>query len=259
MDRIISLIYEKSLNGEILSLDEVALMSEIIVKERELEEYVKDFYFTNSKWFKSLAAYDPVTRYILFSPSNVVSDLRYFNENIVNFNYYDRILYINITLLHIVLHEIEHASQKKMMENSKDFESLMLKFASLVKPEYQYDLYAQSISERLAETKTYDEIKKYLEILSIENLDKLIDIVESEKLAILLDGYLYREGELNIPFKDYFILGKREDILEDVEEIINDTKSLPHEQRFKYGLHITDEEYHKAKRLNLYLKKNFRR
>lgn len=166
-------------------------------------------------------------------------------------------LYINLSIVQILLHEIEHANQRKIAYNDNTLEALIIRLSFLINDYDNENLYEYCPEERLAEIKSFEEICTMINYIK-DKLFILPNIIETEKLKRELRGYHYRNGYVNIPIFDYFTLGGKEKLIDTFNLPNNSINKYKLNNRLKYGLIITDNEYkNSTKKLILSLEKNF--
>ena len=171
-------------------------------------------------------------------------------------------LYKNLSLLQILLHEIEHANQIKMAYTENILEAFIIRMAYTVDDSYFECLYEYSPQERLAEIKSYRKIISLISYIK-NKLETLPLILETEKLQRYLRGYHYSNGKVICPFITFFTTGKKEQILLSFEWYLKQSLDLVYKEynlneRFNYGFPISLEEYSNSmKRLVLALNNNF--
>lgn len=176
---------------------------------------------------------------------------------IININKFEETLYINLSILQILLHEIEHANQQKISYNSNTLEALIIRLSYLVNNGYSEKLYEFCPEERLAEIKSFEEISSILSYIN-NRLILLPDIIEMEKLKRQLRGYHYKKNFVTVPIVEYFTLGNKGNLLEafDLSDSVLNNYTL--DDRYKYGFPISNIEYGTSmKKLVLSLQKNF--
>ena len=178
-------------------------------------------------------------------------------SHIININKFEETLYINLSILQILLHEIEHANQQKISYNSNTLEALIIRLSYLVNNGYSEKLYEFCPEERLAEIKSFEEISSILSYIN-NRLILLPDIIEMEKLKRQLRGYHYKKNFVTVPIVEYFTLGNKGNLLEafDLSDSVLNNYTL--DDRYKYGFPISNIEYGTSmKKLVLSLQKNF--
>lgn len=186
----------------------------------------------------------------MFFYDKMITDIE---NNILCINSFEKVLYKNLSILQVILHEVEHANQQRIAYKDNSLEALILRLSYLV----NNVIYELSPEERLAEIKSFDEIYNLINCLDY-NLYCLSNIIKNDKLRRQLRGYHYKNNYISIPIVDYFTIGKRKDLLEVFSFNNNTFDKFTLEDRFKYGFPISLEEYGESmKKTILILNNNF--
>lgn len=105
---------------------------------------------------------------------------------------------------------MEHANQEKKFYSQNNLEFFILRLSNFVKN--NNSLYAINPEERFAEIKSYQEI-----ILLVDNIknkfEKLLQILQTDKLQKQLRGYVYYHPFVKSPLITFFEEGNKEYIL----------------------------------------------
>lgn len=262
MENILKIVYDKSINNQIISISDIGKIVELLVVNKDLHKYISNIK-VQQIGSKNLASYSNYEKSIIIY-SNVI-DLMLYNieKHIKLINEFERNLYKNLLILQVVFHEIEHANQDKIMFTENNLEAFIIRLSLMVNNNdflYEFDP-----KERFAEIKSFREIISTINpiVNKIKNTSNLIQI---EKLQRLMRGYHYEEKEIKSPFITYFTLGDKSFLLNafewysnDYEKTLTQTLELYEIQnRLKYGFPITLNEYY-ALMNNLFIltKENF--
>lgn len=84
--------------------------------------------------------------------------LKNIENNLLITNVFEKTLYKNLSLLQILLHEIEHANQTKIAYTENTLEAFIIRMTYTVCESYFEGLYEYSPQERLAEIESYRKI-----------------------------------------------------------------------------------------------------
>ena len=258
MENILEIIYDRTIKNKILNLKDIVKILEILVIDKCLNDYILNI---NVQQIRSnnLASYSTYTKKITIYTQMIEQMLKNIENNILNANEFEKILYKNICILQILLHEIEHANQQKIAYNDNSLEALIIRLSFLVENGYEENLYEFCPEERLAEIKSFCEINNLIKILDTKKLKKLPNILETEKLRRLLRGYHYKDSTMNIPLIDYFILGNKKELVKISESFFVNIEKYNLTERFKYGFPISINEYgNSMQELVLSLNNNFK-
>ena len=207
MENIWSIIYNLSVNDRILNIYDIDKILEILIDEKDLSKYISNIEVQQIRSNK-LASYSNYYKKIIVYSNVVDRMVNNIEENIKVNNKFTKTAYINLSVLQIILHEVEHANQEKII-NHNTLESFILRIAQIVEQEKQ--IYEVNPAERFAEIKSYDDI---YEIISIdENNKRLKSLIKNDQLQRKIRGYHYCNNKLNSPIELYFVKGKKEHLL----------------------------------------------
>lgn len=256
MENILKIIYDKSSDNKILNLNDIEKILEFLIVKKDLNEYISDINVQNIR-SNNLASYSNCTKTITIYTDKINHMVRNIEENTISINDFELTFYKNLSILQVLLHEIEHANQQKIAYSLNTIEALIIRLSYLVVNGYNEQLYEYCPEERLAEIKSYSEILMLFRYLS-KNFLRLQEIINSENLKRLLIGYHYKNSEITIPTREYFILGDKENIYKSLDSSISFNEYTLNE-RLKYGFSISKDEYSDSmKKLMLSLNKNFK-
>lgn len=149
MENILKIIYDKTVNNQILNLKDIEKILELLVIEKCLNEYILniDVQLIRSN---NLASYSNYTRKITVYPNTIEQMVKDIENNVLNVNKFEATLYKNLSILQILLHEIEHANQQKIAYSNNTLEALIIRLSYLVNNGYDEKLYEFCPGERLA-------------------------------------------------------------------------------------------------------------
>lgn len=256
MESILKIIYDKTINNRILSFKDIEKILELLVIEKCLNEYILNINIQPTR-SNIIASYSNYTKKITIYIEMIEQMVKDIQNNILNTNNFETILYINFSILQILLHEVEHANQQKIAYNENTLEALIIRMSYLVDNSYDEDLYEYCPEERLAEIKSFDEINNLIGYIN-QDLISLPDILKAEKLKRQLRGYHYKNNFINIPIVDYFTYGNKQQLIDGLDITGNAIEKYTLSDRFKYGFPISIEEYGTStKKLVLSLQRKF--
>lgn len=170
MDYINDIIIEKSKLGIILNEKDIVEILYLLKEHFYLENYFKYVYVSNDKTL-FLARTDMQSNALILN-INLILTSAYKKMSLVNQDYYSNILFINLFIYEIMLHEIKHFQQHKLIKEGNDSESLILEKSNLLelklKNNNMYDLlsYHTNPIERQAEIYSLKIISKILASLN---------------------------------------------------------------------------------------------
>lgn len=256
MENILRIIYDKTINNKILSLKDIEKILELLVIQKCLNKYILNI---NVQQIRSnnLASYSNYTKEITIYTEMIEQMVKDIESNILIANNFEIVLYKNLSILQVLLHEVEHANQQKIAYNDNTLEALIIRLSFLVNNSYDDYLYEFCPEERLAEIKSFEEIGKLICYIN-KKLTYLPNIIEMEELKRNLRGYHYKNGSVTIPIVDYFNNCCNQKIFDVFDLMHNVINNYTLKDRFKYGLPISIDEYgNSLNKLVLSLKKNF--
>lgn len=261
MENILKIIYDKSINNKIIDINDIDKILELLINKKQLNNYILSIDVQQIR-SNNLASYSNYSKKITVYPYTIELMLDNIESNILNVSDFEKILYKNLSLLQVVLHEIEHANQEKKLYVENTLESFILRMAYTVDNSYFESLYEYSPQERFAEIKSYKEVIFLISYIK-NKLDKLPFILEMDKLQRFLRGYHYNQGKVNSPLITFFKQGNKELILKSFDWYKNNSFDKVYiqynlEERFNYGFPISLDEYSNSmENLVLSLNDNF--
>lgn len=257
MENILKIVFDKANNNEILNLKDIEKILELLVAEKSLNEYILniDVQLIRSN---NLASYSNYTKKITIYTKTIDQMVKDIDSNILNISKFETSLYKNLSILQVLLHEIEHANQQKIAYHNNNLEALIIRLSYLVNNGYDEKLYEFCPEERLAEIKSFEEINTMISYIN-NKLDLLPNVIETEKLKRQLRGYHYKNNFVTVPIVEYFTIGNKEKLLETFDLSKAALNKYALNDRYKYGFPISNIEYGTAmKKLVLSLQKNFK-
>ena len=257
MENILKIVFDKANNNEILDLKDIEKILELLVVEKSLNEYILniDVQLIRSN---NLASYSNYTKKITIYTKTIDQMVKDIDSNILNISKFETSLYKNLSILQVLLHEIEHANQQKIAYHNNNLEALIIRLSYLVNNGYDEKLYEFCPEERLAEIKSFEEINTMISYIN-NKLDLLPNVIETEKLKRQLRGYHYKNNFVTVPIVEYFTIGNKEKLLETFDLSKAALNKYALNDRYKYGFPISNIEYGTAmKKLVLSLQKNFK-
>ena len=257
MENILRIIYDKTINNKILNLKDIEKILELLVIEKCLNKYILNIN-VQQIGSNNLASYSTYTKEITIYIEMVDQMVKDIENNILLANGFEILLYKNLSILQVLLHELEHANQQKIAYSNNTLEALILRLSYLVHNGYDDILYEYCPEERLAEIKSFEEISDLICYIS-KKLIYLPNIIETEELRRKLRGYHYKNSSVTIPIADYFNNSNNQELLDAFDLTNNAMEVFSLKERFKYGFPISNDEYGSSMRkLVLSLNKNFK-
>lgn len=262
MEKVLKIIYNKSINNKIIDINDIDKILELLINEKQLNNYVLNIDVQSIR-SNNLASYSSHSKKITIYSYTIELMLKNIENNILNISDFEKILYKNLSLLQVLLHEIEHANQERIAYIENTLESFILRMAYTVDNSYFESLYEYSPQERLAEIKSYREVISLVSYIK-NKLNKLPLILEMNELQRFLRGYHYSQGKVSSPLIMFFKHGNKELVLQSFDWYCKNSLDMVYLQydlyeRFNYGLPISLEEYSNSMgRLVLSLNDNFK-
>lgn len=189
-----------------------------------------------------LAIYD-VKNKDIFLRYNVINRSIREEKYIIGCNRKSDIIFRNLYVLQVLLHEIEHVNQMYLLEYGNNIESYLLRETDY----YVNNSYSYRLKERLAEVKSSKYILILIDMLKIDN-DCIKAFFERNIFKRLIEGYEYQNIEGKItnneediligPIEKYFIEGDKS-----LEKIFEISEMLSLEERVLYGLPLTSKNF----------------
>lgn len=252
MENILKIIYDKSIKNKILDINDINKILELLVVNKNLNDYISNICIQPIR-SNNLASYSSYTKDITIYTKVIDIMIENIEKTILIANDFEISLYKNLSILQVILHEVEHAYQQKIAFTENNLESFIIRMSFLIPNAYEEPLYEYCPEERLAEIKSYQDILTTLQYLKNKPLE-LFDLLNTEKLQRLLRGYHYNNGIIEEPLTKFFVLGNKPELIVGIEP---NTDIL--EERMKYGFSITTDEYGSSmNQLILSLNKKFK-
>ncbi len=252
METILKIIYDRSIKNKILNIKDIDEILGLLVINKCLNDYVLNISIQPIR-SNNLASYSNYTKKITIYPEAIEQMIKNIEKNILIASDFKITMYKNLSILQVLLHEVEHANQQKIAYTENSLEALIIRMSYLVHDGYSEKLYEYCSEERLAEIKSFEDLLLMINYLN-KKLNNLPEILNTEKLQRLLRGYHYVNGFVGAPLNTYFTIGNRADLLNCFS--LN-TELL--DERMKFGFPISIDEYGiSMSNLVLSLNKNFK-
>ena len=257
MEYLSKLIYDFSKNKHIANENFIKSIYEILVENYCLNDYIKYIIISNFN-NNSLAYYSPEEKIIyvnfqklIYTVGNTIT--RTYNTN----DYNEQVLCLNLYVLNIILHEIEHARQEKNINNNITEETNILSLSGnyekiLKKLNVYTDVaYYTNPSERQAELVS---LKTVLNITNYFNNTNLTNHIEKRLLINTIKNYKISKNKIICPIDLFLNCCNNYFDIFDLLNIINNTEVLSEntDKNLELGLAVPINELkEKRKKLTL--------
>lgn len=248
-------------NKEHKLLDQIGcdeLIKSLIIYN-ELSDYIKDVKYIDSNDTNANMSYSYFTRTIKITPSFIKGVKKSSKKLLDMFNIHDEIVSTNLDILHALLHEVMHAKQYKLLDNSNDefIKTILIKSLSAASYEESEDkekalefakastdmkIYALMPSELNAEIEAFKQTKEIVNHLYLDGKYKYLNMFDLNIKLLEIRSYEKRLFKIVSPVEKFIKL--RNKYLKDKIEI--DRKTIMKydlDTRLSYGLPLTKWEY----------------
>ena len=244
LEKILKIIFDFSIKGNLATKELIRSIIELLVNYYEVDDYVSNIKISNFN-SQMLASYNEDEKVIYINYQKIICSVASHisnNSNIVNFNH--KILLINMYILEILLHELEHIIQIKKIATNNNEESNFLKISNnweqrlkiINVKKYNMHLYKVNPLEREANLKS----NKKLTILSEElNIKEINFFFNNEYFTTTLNDY--NIANLIYPTTIFFKDFKKDSKFKETLQILNSHISL--NRRLELGLQISRDEF----------------
>lgn len=278
--KLLRLIFDYSKNGKLVDKAYLEKLIDLVVNSKDISKYVQNSEIVSSGTEETmdgilLAEYRPNRKLIRIYSEAMERMLESHDKYQELFNGIEQIFYKNVLITQIILHELEHANQRKITEKEDTLESSILKASlTVIDEEMLFKLLSQGFTaeqvsryvraekrlraenylilpdERLAEIRSHQEIVGTLEPIK-EYTPNLIDFEKTNVFENMLRGYSYNQGRIISPTLEYMKIRKNIDKLKEYEwydendqECLKKAKAaFSLKKRLNYGLPIDTSEF----------------
>lgn len=240
--KLLRLIFDYSKNGKLVDKVYLEKLIDLVVNSKDISKYVQNSEIVSSGTEETmdgilLAEYRPNRKLIRIYSEAMERMLEDHDRYQELFNGIEQIFYKNVLITQIILHELEHANQRRIIEKEDTLESKVLKTSvtnididlvnTLLNEGFTIDQILYYIrrektlreehylllpDERIAEIRSHQEIVRTLESIK-EYTPNLIEFEKANILENMLRGYFYNEGVITSPTLEYASASKRIDKL----------------------------------------------
>ena len=152
MEKILKLLYDKSIKNNIINLGDIIEITEYLINYKRLDDYIVDLDIKSLQKNK-LASYSVLSKKIMIYVDTVELMMNDIEENILIANDFEKSFYKNLSIIQVLLHEIEHANQQKLAYKDNSLEALIIRMSynCNLNSLYNEKLYEYCPEERFAE------------------------------------------------------------------------------------------------------------
>jgi len=282
---IIKLVYDYSRRGKYVDLEFIHKLINIVVSYRSLNSYVRSIKVKETledEYNEFCAAYSPFEKSILLNYSYVHLILENGTRYDDLFQNYELIMYKNLIIAQILLHELEHANQhnivdkkgnntiecdlirasfylEQALKNPKFYESIIkdnISVADIIiyiknHRELYKQYYRMNPTERMAQVNSYNTIVKSIEPVK-EYFPALYEFKKACLVEQMLQGYEESWFEGSCPTQVYLYGTRQCDVWkrfkfynEDNSQLVSSVREQHNlAKRLTLGLPITEREYY---------------
>lgn len=182
---ILRLIYKYSKQNKLVDVFFIDKIVEIFVSKNGLKNYIQKVNFTNKLEKDNnglvIATYNPFAKEILIDFESIfmtLEDMCYYNQL---FNQFEQVMFQNLIITQIILHELEHALQAKKTDDKTDNsnEAKLICASYIVYKAMKNQKFVNKLAE---ESKLKEELTNYIK-QQREIDDKYYHFIPIERLA----------------------------------------------------------------------------
>ena len=263
-EEILNIIYTYTIKKRVPDDNFIDNIVSIIIREERLIEYVKDIDYSYQSCSLVLASYFYESRILKFNMNKMFKEHSSIYEIYrriydTSSDYFDKYLFICLSVLEVILHEIEHVMQNKKVNTlpQDNFERQLIEINTIAIEVYpsvykkHHDLFS---IEREANITSCDKIRTYLRIS--EFTTKYFMNIFNSKYNRLINEYYSKN---NCPLLEFLTITGGKISYNDIPINRNNTnkilmktkRSLSLEERLIKGLPLNKEEYYLIKNKNI--------
>ena len=226
-----------------------------LILYNELSDYIVNIKYVNTVDYNMSYSYFDKTINI---NNNFINSIDKSDKKLLDIlNIHDEIIITNLDILHALLHEIMHAKQYKLIDNSSDEFVKNILRKSLAAQSYkhnkeeaikyaeatkEYKLYSIMPSEINAEVNAIKQTRLIIDRLNIPNKYKYLKLYDITLNLFQIRSYIKKTFRVISPM-EIFIKIRHKYIKEDITLNKKDVYKYNLEDRLSYGLPIKKYEY----------------
>ena len=198
-EELFKIIWDVSKAGNLLNTREIERLLDIIVRSRNLKEFLKEIRFECLENLK--AAYHPLKKRIIIDYENIRETIDTQLPHVSFFQDQERKLYRNLIFVQMLLHEVEHMEQyRKVKSDLLDFESKLLRLC--YGPTLYYEMHQSEVTS--FDYATIASILSYFEFEAIYYMEdpreRMAQIRSHQQILKLIRSF-YKESTDDRIFK----------------------------------------------------------
>lgn len=254
MEQITRLVYDLSKSGHIADEKVIEKCFEFFSDKYMLDKYLKNIVISNFKT-NSLAYYSPDTKTIYINFCKMIYALGLESKQYKYIDIYeDKIMMINLYIVKIIAHEIEHVLQEiKINGEISTIESDILSAANTHEKYlkengiYKGILYYANPIERQAELKS---LKNILQIANEINSLNVIKMIKNEYITKIISDYNFEGQQNRYPYQVFFDKKLNMEYIFNIIKKIEKMKVLDcnEDLRVNMGLKLNYQEVYKIRK-----------
>ncbi len=265
---ICRICYDAAVKKSLNYLEFINAIVDLVVQEEGLNDYIKkvdifEIVKKNNPKLKVFAEYCGNKKTITVN-ENLIKKRSVNRVNLYDFRYEEKLLFFHLNTVRILLHEIEHAKQRRIWfieDSNYNIESEIIKtiyrrrindyvvhndlnvsrtkkcikrFFSKMEYNIYQEFYNFSPNERLAQIRAYDQIIKIVHLLEFEELE----------LYYTYEGYCEALKSYDITISPTLLYLECNGSYSKAEELYYKSLEMELIARLLYGLGINDDEYY---------------
>ena len=131
MNDILKIIFDCSINNKILNNSEIENIIIILIYQKNITNHISNIVF-DDEGINGLASYNTDDKKITIYNSIINKMINNMNKDLLISNNFQKYLFENLSILQIILHELEHVNQNNIICFDNSFESLIIRLSRLI-------------------------------------------------------------------------------------------------------------------------------
>ena len=131
MNDILKIIFDCSINNKILNNSEIENIIIILIYQKNINNHISNIVF-DDEGINGLASYNTDDKKITIYNSIINKMINNMNKDLLISNNFQKYLFENLSILQIILHELEHVNQNNIICFDNSFESLIIRLSRLI-------------------------------------------------------------------------------------------------------------------------------